>query len=262
MIDVACICQDEQETIGWMLRACQSIGDNLRSVVIVDGGSTDDTLDIINAWSYILPIMVIRHSFDNFCDQKNRALERCAADWIVLADADMTWGSNLAWELKHREDLQRVTCIDVPLFYTFQDAHHYRNDMVIGGSVRITRNVGCRYVQPIHEYLVWPGEENPKDRHVMFDYPERRPDWRSISQIPRLYAYGEIPFFEHTWRKSDEALRAKARRYRRFAEYSTKVGVFMDGDEDYLVKEKYKILKRGAYEPLPKGRDRFVVRGT
>ena len=265
-VDVACICQDEEEVIGWMLRACEALLPNLENVVIVDGGSRDNTLDVIASWRDRLPIRLFRHPFDNFAAQKNRALEHCTADWIVLADADMTWGSNLVWELERTDinQLDKATCIDVPLFYTVIDAHHYRNDLEIGGSVRIVRNVGCRYVQPVHEYLVWPGEEDPKDIEVIYEFPKRRPDWESINSSPRLRAYGQIPFFEHTWRKSDEGLRNKVRRYRQFASKSARAGVFMDpmADDDYLVRERDRILKEGLYAPLPPGRDRFVIGGT
>lgn len=261
-ISVACICQDEEETIGWMLRACESIEPYLDAVIIVDGGSKDGTIDIIiDYWRSGFPVRLLHRPFDNFCNQKNFALDQCKGDWIVLADADMTWGKNLAWELE-RGLMGNATCIDVPLFYTVKDAHHYRNDMEIGGSTRIIRNVGCRYVQPVHEYLVWPGEEDPKDRMVTFPFPQRRPDWDSIRQLPRLSAYGQIPFFEHTWRKSDKALRDKARRYKRFAYLSTQVGAYMDDDEDYLVRERERILAEHLYAPLPLGRDRYVVKGT
>lgn len=260
MIDVACICQDEQETIDWTLRACESIVPHLGTVVIVDGGSVDGTLDIIESWRGRLPIMLLRQPFDNFCSQKNRALERCASEWIVLADADMTWGSNLAWELNRASvnHLDRNTCIDVPLFSTVLDAHHYRSDLGIGGSTRIVRNVGCRYVRSVHEYLVWPGEEDPRDRLAL-----GRSDWSSIRELPRLRAYGQVPFFEHTWRRSDEALRNKVRRYRRFAHQSSLMGLYMDcDDEDYLVREKERILRNELYDRLPPGRDRYVVEGT
>jgi len=265
-VDVACICQDEEEVIGWMLRACESLLPNLRTVVIVDGGSRDGTLDIISTWKDKVPITLIHHPFDNFCRQKNRALELCTADWIIFPDADMTWGSNLAWELErgHITHLNQGTCIDVPWFSTVIDAHHYRNDMEIGGTTRIVKNIGCRYVQPIHEYLVWPGEEDPQDIEATFEFPERRPDWESIRSLPRLYSYGQIPFFEHTWRKSDKALRNKVRRYRRFAGMSTRVGAYMDAlsDDDYLVRERDRVLGMGLYGRLPQGRDRFVVEGT
>ena len=170
----------------------------------------------------------------------------------------MTWGSNLAWELENRKDFFRGTCLDVPLYYTIKDAHHYITHTP-GSRVRLIRNVGCGYVQPVHEYLVWPGEEKPKDIDVIMEHPDRRPDWYSISELPRLQAYGQIPFFEHTFRKSDKALRAKARRYKRFAGQSTRAGIYMDGDEDCFVKERGRVLRNGLYAPLPKGRDVFVV---
>lgn len=256
-IDVSVICQDEEEVIGWLLRACETLLPNLRSVVIVDGGSVDGTLDIINSWKHRVPIALFHHSFDNFMLQKNRALEHCTSDFIVLADSDMTWTANLRDEINGGM-FDKGYFFDFPLYYTVIDPYHYeKSSRCVGVSTRLCRNVGARYVRPIHEYLVWPGEESPPDRMAM-----ERNDWDSIRIKGRLQYTNRCCFFENCLRKGEEALRAKCRRYERFTELSSQAGIYMVKDEDRLVRERARFLAAGEYELLPDRYRNLVIEGT
>ena len=49
-IDVAAIVQDEEEIIPLMLRACETLLPNLQKVVIVDGGSRDETAQLARSF--------------------------------------------------------------------------------------------------------------------------------------------------------------------------------------------------------------------
>lgn len=256
-IDVACITQNEEEVIGWMLRACETLLPNLRTVIIVDGGSVDGTLDVINSWKSRVPIALFHHPFDNFAAQKNRALERCTADFVVLADSDMTWTSNLRAEVD-KGTFDYGYFFDVPLYYTVVDAYHYETSSSrVGQSTRMMKNVGARYVRPVHEYLVWPGDENPPDRMAM-----ERNDWESIRREARLRYIDAVAFFENCLRKSEEGLRAKCTRYEPFAERSTQAGIYMVRDRERLVRERERLIKEGQYAPLPDKYRGLVIEGT
>lgn len=256
-LDVACICQNEEEVLPWMLRACETLLPALRTVVLVDGGSTDSTLDVIQSWRHRVPIALFHHPFDNFMAQKNRALEKCTADWIVLADSDMTWTSNLRDEILNGS-FDSAPFWDVPLYYTVVDAYHYETSSKrVGVSTRFCKNVGARYVRPIHEYLCWPGEEKPADRMAM-----DREDWESIRRNGRLGATTRVAFFERTLNKSDDALRAKCARYEPFAELSTKAGIYMVKDRDRLMNERNRLVAAGQYAPLPDQYKALVIEGA
>lgn len=256
-IDVSVICQNEEEVIGWLLRACETLLPNLRTVVIVDGGSTDGTLDIIDTWKSRVPIALFHHPFDNFMLQKNRALERCTADFIVLADSDMTWTSNLRNEIDAGV-FDQGYFFDFPLYYTVLDPYHYeKSSRCVGVSTRMCRNVGARYVRPIHEYLCMPGEEDPSDRMVM-----ERNDWDSIRIKGRLRNIDSVAYFENCLRKGEDALRAKCRRYERFADLSTQAGIYMVKDEERLVRERARFIAAGEYELLPDRYRNLVIEGT
>lgn len=257
-IDVAAIVQDEEELIPLMLRSCEVLLPNLRSVVIVDGGSKDGTIDIINSWRDRLPIDLVGHPFDNFCYQRNRALERCTADFIVgKVDADLTWTANMRDVIVSLVN-DPATVYDVRCFFAVVDAHHYVLGHGSGYATIFWKNIGLRYVRPIHEYLVWPGEEYPKDRMAMV-----RGDWQSIRTGGRLKALNQVAVFDNSLRKSDGALRNRARRYARWAPLSKEAGISLpDNDDEWCIKNRDMLMHNKGWGPLPPPYAGLVIPGT
>lgn len=253
-INVAAIVQDEEEILPLFLRACETLLPNLMSVVIVDGGSKDNTIDVIRSWEDRIPIDLVAHPFDNFAYQRNRALERCKADFIIKGDADLTWANNLKDRI-HGLAKHPATFFDCLCYFSVVDAYHMVADRV-GYATVLWKNVGARYVRPIHEYLVWPGEEGPPDRLAM-----TRHDWNSIRHGGRL-ACVDIPFFDNSLRKSDEALRNRARRYARWGALSGEAGIPLPSDEEWCVRNKSELLTRKGYGPMPAWVKQLVIEGT
>ncbi len=67
-------------------------------IVVVDASSTDGTLDIARR----LADVVLIREFDNFANQRNAALVRASADWVLSIDADERVTPDLAVEIRHR----------------------------------------------------------------------------------------------------------------------------------------------------------------
>ena len=255
-VDVAVIVQDEEEIIHLLLRACETLHPYLRSVVIVDGGSKDGTIDVIDSWRDRLPIDLVGHPFDNFCYQRNRALERCTADFIIKGDADLTWSANLKDKLPSLKN-DPATFFDCLVYFCVIDAYHSWRSAP-GYATVLWKNVGARYVRPIHEYLVWPGDENPKDRLSMV-----RHDWESIRHSGRLRCINDTPFFDNSLRKSNEALRNRAKRYARWGKLSGEAGIPLPTDDDeWCVRNKEKLLSDGRYERMPEWVCQLVIDGA
>ncbi len=83
------IVQDEESCVRRMLESLQRV---CTEIVIIDGGSKDVTVDICKEYTdkvYQIP-------FDNWRDQKNRAIEHCTNEWVLLLDADEYLNNNLA----------------------------------------------------------------------------------------------------------------------------------------------------------------------
>ncbi len=81
-ISVTMITMNEEKNIERALSSC-SFADE---IVVVDGGSTDGTLDILKANN---KVTLIQHPWGNhFGRQRQVSLEHCSGEWVIRLDAD------------------------------------------------------------------------------------------------------------------------------------------------------------------------------
>ncbi|MEZ2349394.1 glycosyltransferase family 2 protein [Caballeronia sp. RCC_10] len=66
-------------------------------IVVIDGGSTDTTVDIANAHG---ARVLIRREWPGFGPQKNRALDALSTDWVLSIDADEVVTPELAASIR------------------------------------------------------------------------------------------------------------------------------------------------------------------
>ena len=79
------ICQNEVAVLG----ECIESLDFCREIVIVDSGSTDGTLALIEAYAAQgYPIRLISNAWPGFARQKQFALEQCREPWCLSMDSD------------------------------------------------------------------------------------------------------------------------------------------------------------------------------
>jgi glycosyltransferase involved in cell wall biosynthesis len=73
-------------------RCLDSLRGLVQAVVIVDTGSTDDTLDVIRGLDYPVPIHLHQRPWTNFAHNRTESLRLAApaADYLLLLDADET----------------------------------------------------------------------------------------------------------------------------------------------------------------------------
>lgn len=99
-LSVIIICKNESRHIEKCLR---SVADWVNEIVIIDSGSTDNTLDICRAYTSKIYSM----DWPGFGPQKNRALEKAQGPWILSLDADEFVSKGLAKEIQSTLQLPR-----------------------------------------------------------------------------------------------------------------------------------------------------------
>jgi glycosyltransferase involved in cell wall biosynthesis len=89
-LSVAVIAQDRAKELQGLI---ENVRDIAFEIVVVDGGSNDESLDICRNEPLV---KLIERPWDgHFGRQKNRALEQCQGDWILHLDTDERIGPNL-----------------------------------------------------------------------------------------------------------------------------------------------------------------------
>lgn len=84
-ISATVVCKDEEACIG----KCLSSLEGLAEVVVVDSGSTDRTLDIVEDHARRgLPVRLVRQPWLGYARQKQFALDLATQDWALSVDAD------------------------------------------------------------------------------------------------------------------------------------------------------------------------------
>lgn len=92
------ICKDEADYIEDCLRSL----DICDEIVVVDSGSTDATLEIINRLANEgLPIRLLEAGWPGYAKQKQFALDQTSGDWVLSLDADERLDDEMRLKVPH-----------------------------------------------------------------------------------------------------------------------------------------------------------------
>lgn len=80
-LSVAIVTQDEADRIGSCINSVRSFADE---VVVIDSGSTDETVSIARS----LNARVLINPWPGYAEQKQFAVDQCRNDWVLILDAD------------------------------------------------------------------------------------------------------------------------------------------------------------------------------
>ena len=223
-LSIITICQDEETPIKWFLDCCKKtherLGDSLREVIIIDGGSVDKTLNVISENIGNLPLIVIGHPFDSWGKQRNRALECCSGDYVFSPDAYMSWTNNLA-DVILNGNVNNNTFWNLQLYFRVLDFHHYSTIDSTGASMRLFRR-GPKFITEFHESL----EGQPK----------------TPSLLPNIY------LFENCLLLNDEELLNRGKRLQKFQKELSDAGAGPGAANRYVI-AKQTGLNHAAHIP-------------
>ncbi len=90
-VSVVIIAQNEGRIISRCLESAAWAGE----IIVVDGGSTDDTIKTALASG----AKVFQHKFEGFAGQKNFAISKASNEWVLSVDADEVIEKELAEEI-------------------------------------------------------------------------------------------------------------------------------------------------------------------
>ncbi len=213
------ICLNDDEWIEHALAYAATVADE---IIVVDGGSRDQTVRLIREFRSSSPVPVLIHQRpmpDSFADQRNFALSLCRGNWILHLDADERYTRGLGERLLPALDQvpAGIVGFSFPTWYLAEDERHYQN-VEADPHIRLFRNLPTlRYRRPVHEHLALDGQgliAHP----CHFTELERR----VIRYEPdvHLLHYGSL--------RSDRAYGAWRDRWQRFASRSSEYGINVD----------------------------------
>jgi glycosyltransferase involved in cell wall biosynthesis len=92
-ISVLILAQNSEKTIGRTLKSVSSFNE----VLVVDGGSTDNTENIVNSYPNT---RFMKNPFQGFSKQRNFSIKEARGEWCLVVDSDECVTPELAAELK------------------------------------------------------------------------------------------------------------------------------------------------------------------
>ena len=217
-------------------------------IIVIDSFSTDGTLEKLKGFSNV---NVIQHTFKNFADQRNFAIEQANFEWILFIDAD----ERITPELKN-EILLTVNS-DTPINgYMFKRKMYFNNKVInysgfqTDTTYRLFKNGLVKYQEDkiVHEMPVIDGESDIL-KHTMLHYSiSDRNDYKE-----KMISYAKLKALElHKKGKKASVFHFVFRpAYKFVTNYILRLG-FLDGIEGfhlcylgaYGVYYRYSELKR------------------
>jgi len=196
------MCQDEQEMIGQHIRFLLKVADAVAypvEFVIVDGGSKDQTLDIINQLKDDR-FRIYENPWPGFAAQRNFVKSKSRGEWTFMADADVTASDSIYDKINDLLEVDdEIAAYSFPKIHLVHDTKHMY-DKGRDPMMALYRNIPG---------LTWGGEglENP-----MYE-------GRKIIQHPRNFTFPwqryvpEVVMIHFAELKSEESKVKKTLKY-------------------------------------------------
>ena len=144
-ITAALITLDEAANLAELLPALDWVDE----IVVVDGGSCDDTVEIARSHG----CRVVSRRFDNFAEQRNHAVRLATSDWVLSLDADERPTPRLVAEIGRRLARPRFDAFRIPIRSVIFGRPVRRCGTQDDRPVRLFRRAKARWDGDVHEVL-------------------------------------------------------------------------------------------------------------
>lgn len=147
-ISLCMIVKNEEEHLP---KALNSVKDAVDEIIIVDTGSTDNTVEI--AKSFGAKVYFYKWN-DDFASARNEALKHATCDWILSMDADDEMRSEDILRLKEYLKSTDALGVSIPIFSELEDRSLNMKNTTVNYLVRVFKNdPRIRFSRRIHEYV-------------------------------------------------------------------------------------------------------------
>ena len=185
-VSVVVTVRNEVNSIGELLEGLAAQTARPREIIIVDGGSTDGTLDLLRAWQGRLPLRIMRAPGASIAVGRNLGIVSARAETIAVTDA----GTRLVpgW----------LAAITARLLEGSAD--------VVGGwfvadpRTTFEEAMGATTLPALNE--IEPATFLPSSRSIAF----RKAAWRTVGGYPEWLDYGEDLVFDLALRAADQRM--------------------------------------------------------
>ena len=192
MISAGMMVKNEEARLADALGSVLDIADE---VVIVDTGSTDRTIEIIESFRALvsIPVHLYRSPWrEDFSYHRNEVQGHCSGDWIFILDGDeiVEHPGNMRELIQNAPD-------DVDAYGVLLNAEMDSGALDSHHVPRAYRKSACRWQEPIHNQLVGYRKVLPSTAIVRSYYVGTLEDkaQRSIPMLEKLH--GEEPHASH-----------------------------------------------------------------
>ncbi|HLD26674.1 MAG TPA: glycosyltransferase family 2 protein [Patescibacteria group bacterium] len=208
IISVAIAIHNEEKNI---IRCLSSIYNWIDEIVIVDGASTDHTIEVIKQFDVKHKIKIFheRH-ISMFHKNKQKAIEQCTGQWIFQLDADEVVSTELKNEIisvlstlsKHTSMTTTINQCET-VAYSLPRLNHFLGQPLRKGgqypdyTIRLYKNGSVRFpCKTVHEQveLISKKEKNKILTHPLLHYPY--PNFREYLRKWIQYSYFEADFLK------------------------------------------------------------------
>lgn len=200
-------------------------------IIVIDSFSTDGTFEKLSGME---SVKTIQHTFKNFADQRNFAIEQAQCDWILFIDADERLTPESQREiLETINNNSAIEAYKIPRRFMFNHKVMRFSGLQTDRVFRLFKNGVANYREDkwVHELLDFNGEFKVLKYDMLhysfsdYDSYKSKTEHYGLLKAQELFKKGKHPNWFHFYIKPA---------YKFLTNYIFRLG-FLDGKEGFII---------------------------